>query len=63
MPNPYCETKFSGASADMKVFVFPVQLTTCRIGDLTWFIHTLAICVTVQRAYIYLFAAMIILHG
>ena len=25
-------------------FIFPVQLTTNRIGNLTWLIHTLAIC-------------------
>ena len=24
--------------------IFPVQLTTSRIGNLTWLIHTLAIC-------------------
>ena len=30
------------------IFVFPVQLTTCRIGNLTRLIHTLAICVTIQ---------------
>ena len=26
------ETKFSGANGDKKIFVFPVQLTTSRIG-------------------------------
>ena len=26
------------------IFIFPVQLTTCRIGNLTRLIHTLAIC-------------------
>ena len=25
-------------------FIFPVQLTTNRIGNLTWLIHTLGIC-------------------
>ena len=30
---------------------FPVQLTTCRTGNLTWLIHTLAICVTIQRKF------------
>ena len=39
------ETRFSGANAEM--FIFPVQLTTCRIGNLTRLIHTLAIFVTI----------------
>ena len=26
------------------ILIFPVQLTTSRIGNLTWLIHTLAIC-------------------
>ena len=30
------------------MFSFPVQLTTCRIGNLTRSIHTLATCVTIQ---------------
>ena len=38
------ETKFSGANADRGIFIFPVQLTTSRIGNLTRLIHTLAIC-------------------
>ena len=28
-----------------KIFIFPVQLTTCRVGNLTRLIHTPAICV------------------
>ena len=35
------QTKFSGASGDREIFIFPVQLTTSRIGNLNWFIHTL----------------------
>ena len=31
-------------NADREIFIFPVQLTTCRIANLTWLIHTLAIC-------------------
>ena len=43
------ETKFSGANADREIFIFPVQLlTTCRIGNLTRLIHTLAMCVTIH---------------
>ena len=48
LPNSFRETKFSGANADSEMFIFPVQLTTSRIGNLTRLIHTLAICVTIQ---------------
>ena len=51
MPNPSRETKFSGANADREIFIFPlifpVQLTTCSIGNLTRLIHTLDICVAI----------------
>ena len=30
------------------ILIFPVQLTTSRIGNLTRLIHTLAICVTIH---------------
>ena len=33
---------------DREVLIFPVQLTTSRIGNLSRFIHTLAICVTIH---------------
>ena len=46
LPYPSRETKFSGANADRGVLLFPVQLNTSRIGNLTRLIHTLAICVT-----------------
>ena len=49
---PSRETKFSGANAAREIFIFPVQLTTCRTGNLTRLIHTLVICVTIHR-YIY----------
>ena len=32
-----------------KIPFFPVQLTTCRTGNLTRLVHTLAICVTIHR--------------
>ena len=51
-PNPSRETKFSGANGDEDFFIFSVQLTTSRIGNLTRLIHTLAICVTI-RTYIH----------
>ena len=44
LPKPSRETKFSGANEDRKMFIFPVQLTTRRIGNLTWLIPTLAMC-------------------
>ena len=34
-PNPSPETKFSGANGDGEKIIFPVQLTTSRIGNLT----------------------------
>ena len=44
LPNPSRETKFSGANGGRKIFIFPVQLTTSRIGNLTRLILTLATC-------------------
>ena len=38
------ENKFSGANGDKELFIFPVQLTTRRIGNLTRLILTFAIC-------------------
>ena len=34
--------------AEREIFIFAVQLTTSRIGNLTRLIHTLAICVTIH---------------
>ena len=44
LPKPSRETKFSGANGDRKIFTFPVELPTSRIGNLTRLILTLAIC-------------------
>ena len=33
LPNPSRETKLSGANGDREMFIFPVQLTTSRIGN------------------------------
>ena len=41
--------KFSAGNADKEIPFFPVQLTTCRTGNLTRLVHTLAICVTIHR--------------
>ena len=48
--NPSCETKFSGANADREIFNVPVQLTTCRIGNLIRLIYTFAICVIIHNS-------------
>ena len=44
LPNPSRETRFSGANGDREKNIFPVQLTTSRIGNLTRLIHTLIHC-------------------
>ena len=46
--NPSRETKFSGTHGDRGIFVFPVQLTTSRIGNLTRLIHTLPDVMTIH---------------
>ena len=38
--------QFSRANRDREIFVYPVQLTTSRIGNLTRLINTFTICVT-----------------
>ena len=43
LPNPSRETKFSGANGEREILIFPVQLTTSRIGTLTRLILALAI--------------------
>ena len=55
--NPSRETKFSGANADSEIFIFPVQLTTCRIGNLTRMIHNLGICVTIHTYILYVLSS------
>ena len=45
------ETKFSGANANREMFICPVQLTTCRIGNLARLIRTVAICVTIHAIH------------
>ena len=46
--NPSRETKFSDTYGDRGIFVFPVQLTTSRIGNLTRLIHTLLYVMTIR---------------
>ena len=40
-PNLSRETKFSGVDGDREIFIFPVQLTTSRIGSHYRLVHTL----------------------
>ena len=51
--NPSRETKFSGTHGDRGIFIFPVQLTTSRIGNLTRLIHTLLYLVCDDHTYIH----------
>ena len=44
LPNPSRETNFSGANGDRGILIFPVQLTSTRIGNLTRLILTFAMC-------------------
>ena len=41
LPNLSRGTEFSGANGHREIFIFPLQLTTSRIGNLTRLIHTL----------------------
>ena len=45
---PVSQTKFSGTHGDRGTFIFPVQLTTSRIGNLTRLIHTLLYVMTIH---------------
>ena len=46
------ETEFSGTYGDRGIFIFCVQLTTSKIGNLTRLIHTLLYVMTIHT-YIY----------
>ena len=46
--NPSRETRFSGAHGDLGVLIFPVLLTTSRIGNLTQSIYTLLYVMTIH---------------
>ena len=52
LPKPSREAKFSGANGDREMLIFPVQLTTSRIGNLTQLIHTL-LCVMTIHTHMY----------
>ena len=44
----YRETKFSGANRDREKFIFPVQLTTNRVVNLTRLIYALIYGTTIH---------------
>ena len=48
LPKPSRETKFSGANGDRKIYIFPLQLTTSRIGNLTQLILLMSCVVTIH---------------
>ena len=52
---PVSRNQLLGANGDKGIFIFPVQLTTSRIGNLTRLIHTLLYVMTMhtyfQHAY------------
>ena len=49
---PISRHQVLSANADMEMFIFPVQLTTSRIGNLTRLIHTFAVCVTIHSSMV-----------
>ena len=51
--NPSRETKLSGTHGNREISIFPVQLTTCRIGNLTRLIHTLLYMLCDDHKYIH----------
>ena len=52
LPNPSRETKFSSANADREIYIFSVQLTTSRIGNLTYPVDPYS-CYKCDHTYIY----------
>ena len=51
---PVSRDQFSGKHGDMTIFIFPVQLTTSKIGNLTRLIHTLLYVMTIHTYFSYL---------
>ena len=46
--NPSRDTKFSGAYEDRGIIIFPVQLTTRRVGNHTRLVHSLIYVMTLH---------------
>ena len=53
LPNSSREAKFSGANGDREMSIFPVQLTTSRIGNLTRLIFLLLYVMTIHTPKIH----------
>ena len=47
------KTKISGANGDRGISIFPFQLTTSRIGNLTRLIYTLLYVMTIRLIHVY----------
>ena len=43
--------KFSGANGDREIFIFPVQLTRSRFGNVTRLIHTWYTAISDDNSY------------
>ena len=54
LPNPSRETKFSGANGNKEKNIFPIQLSTSRIGNLTRLVLTLIALCDDHIIYIYI---------
>ena len=50
---PVSRDQISGTHGDRGIFIFPVQLTTSRIGNLTRLIHTLLYVMTIHTYILY----------
>ena len=48
-PNSSHETEFSGVNVNRETFIFPVHLTTSRVGNLIRLVHTLLYVMTIHR--------------
>ena len=64
------ETKFSGTYGDGRIFIFPVQLATSRIGNPTRLIHTLLYAMAIYilpsrgtRLYMYIYILSIYIYS
>ena len=55
---PVSRDQFSGANGDRKILIFPVQLTTGRVGNLTRLIHTHAVSYMSTHTFIHTLRAV-----
>ena len=60
LPNPFQETKYSGANEDNKERnIFPILADHDRIDNLTRLILTLAVCVITKHGYIHVYVTLL----